>query len=92
MTDINLDSNYNILFENGDLKVGDSEGQSIQLLLDTSKGEWTQNPLTGVGLVKWLNGRLNGVLEREIQLQLKVDGLNNLRVNIDNGNILIDRK
>ena len=92
MTDILLTDGYAFETENGDFKTGDAQAQHIRLLLDTAKGDWAQSPLTGVALVKWLNGRLDGRLEREIQLQMEADGLSDLRVNIENDQIYIGKK
>jgi hypothetical protein len=92
MTDILLDENYEILFENGDFKVGDSEGQHIKLLLDTFKGDWTQNPTTGIGLIRWKNGRMDARFERECQLQFTADGLTDLKIKVINDTINIDKK
>ena len=92
MKDILFGASYELEIENGDFKIGDSEAQNIQLLMDTQKGDWSQSPLTGIGLVRWKNGRLDARLEREIILQLTADGLTDLKVNIEGKQINIDRK
>jgi hypothetical protein len=81
-----------INFDKGDFAVGDAEGQSILLLLDTTKGDWTQNPLVGVGAKRWINGRLDARFEREVRLQLEADGLKDLKIEIDENNVFINRK
>jgi len=92
MIDILLKDDYQLDTEGGDFKTGDSEGQHIRLLFDTAKGDWTQNPLTGIAAIKWLNGPLDARFEREIQLQVEADGLTGLRVDVQNDNIFISKK
>jgi hypothetical protein len=95
MTDILLqDDTGDLAFDmsKGDFEIGESEGQHIMLLLDTTKGNWTQNLLAGVGAKRWIHGRLDARFEREVRLQLEVDGLKNLDIEIEGSNILINRK
>lgn len=92
MIDILLTDAYEFEVENGDFKTGDAVGQHIRLLFDTAKGDWTQNPLTGIGAVKWLNGVLDARFEREIQLQIEADGQTGLTVEVHGEEIFISKK
>ncbi len=92
MTDISLTDTYEFDIDNGDFKSGDAVGQHIRLLFDTTKGDWTQNPLTGIGAIKWLNGRLDARFEREIQLQIEADGQTGLTVEVHGKEIFISKK
>lgn len=98
MTDILLQNNEtgdvgDLAFDmtKGDFDMGDSEGQHILLLLDTTQGDWTQNLLAGVGAKRWINGRLDARFEREVRLQLEVDGLKDLDIEIEGSNVFINR-
>jgi lipoprotein-releasing system permease protein len=48
--DITLDDNFDLIIENGDFKVSDSDMQHIQLICITNLGHWKQFPLVGVGI------------------------------------------
>jgi hypothetical protein len=92
MSDIALTDTYELQIESGDFAITDSEAQSIKLLFDTSKGDWTQSLLTGIGGVKWLKGRLDARFEREIQLQIQADTIQTLRVDVVSEEIFISKK
>jgi hypothetical protein len=96
MTDILLqdEAEQDLAFDmaKGDFALGESEGQHILLLLDTTKGDWTQNLLVGVGAKRWINGRLDARFEREVRLQLEADGLTNLDIEIEGSNVFINRQ
>jgi hypothetical protein len=91
MVDILLNSEYEFEIENGDFKTGESEAQDIRLLMDTSKGHWTENELVGVGLIRWKNGVLDAALEKEIQLQFEAAGLTGLEIDIVGNDIFITK-
>lgn len=77
-TDLLLESDYDLLIENGDLVIGLSDEQHVALLLLTEKGEWRHDGLAGIGLQRQLSGPLGpterAALQREISLQLERDG------------------
>ena len=70
----------------GDLVMGESSEQHVEHLLLAQKGEYKQFPLTGVGILNYLNAPLGSVrrleLEREIRLQLEADGVRNAAVKV----------
>lgn len=78
--DILLDENNEILITNGDLVISDASQQHVELLLLSNKGDFKQFPLTGIGLMRYLNAPLNNELKtqlyRDIKLQLDDNGLN----------------
>jgi phage baseplate assembly protein W len=73
-----------LLIENGDFAVRDSDAQHIQHILQTNKGENTQFPLLGAGILRYLNmsGSKLG-LKQKIRKALQMDGyrMKSLRVN-----------
>lgn len=83
--DILLDSGE-LRVERGDLVLGESTAQHIEHILLAQKGEYKQSPLTGIGILNYLNAPINGVmrlkLEREIRLQLEADGAQNVEVKV----------
>jgi hypothetical protein len=92
MSDIELTDSYELAIVNGDFAVSDSEAQSIKLLFDTTKGNWTQNKETGIGAIKWRKGTLDARFEREIALQLEADGFKDLRVDVIGNETYISKK
>ena len=79
--DILLDDNYDLLVQDGDFVVGDSEEQEIALLLMSSPGEWKASPLTGFGWIKRIKGEfIVEDLQKDLKTQLELDGFNGVKV------------
>ena len=86
-TDILL-ADYDLAFVDGDIAVGASDGQHLNLLLLSSPGEWRADPLVGVGLRRYQNAPLGpaetAALQREVAVQLERDGYQVLENNLSN--------
>lgn len=89
--DILFDSGGDVACQNGDFAIGISDDQHVMDLFEASEGHYKQNPLTGIGIIKALNGIIDGTLKRIARLNLQVDGykLNSL-ASSDGENFLID--
>ena len=66
-------------------------------LLIAQKGEYTQNPVLGIGVSRFLrapeDAKVRAKLEREIKLQLEADGATNVKVKVNSiDDIDIDAK
>jgi hypothetical protein len=73
--DITLDDNLDLIIENGDFKVSDSDMQHIELICLTDVGHWKQFPLLGVGIMKYIaSSGQQDALKRAINIQLASDG------------------
>jgi len=85
--DIILDDNYDLLIQDGDFKIDFSDDQHQSLILLTSKGSWRQSPLTGVGLLNYINGPVGpreiDDLKQAIKIQLQLDGYENPEIQIN---------
>lgn len=91
MKDILLDNNYDMQITNGDLLISESAHQDVELLLITSKGEWKQWPLTGVGILDYHHAPQNiPALKREIQIQLTDNKIPFKSILIHNSKIQIE--
>jgi len=70
--------------DNGDFVVGHSDQQHVEDLLIAHKGEYTQNPVLGIGISSYLrapvDSRVREKLERDIKLQIEADGANKVKV------------
>lgn len=67
-----------MIIENGDFKIGESDQQSIELIIDSYLGHWKESPLCGVGVDLFLNSSGQQLaLKRAISIQLEADGMIN---------------
>jgi hypothetical protein len=72
--DIILDSDGELIPENGDFKTGDNANNLISYLVQANKGEYKEFPEIGVGIETYLNGIKNiQEIERDIINELKAD-------------------
>ena len=76
MNDILLNNDFDLDFENGDLKIGNSKNQSIEMLLLSAQGEWKEHPEAGADIKRAKNGVIDQFLERNIRVQLEADNFN----------------
>lgn len=90
MKDILLNNELDLDIANGDIVVGESTVQHQQLLLVTSKGDWKENPLVGVGAAAFLKDEDESGLLNEIRVEFQKDGMDVKAVNIQSGEINID--
>lgn len=82
MTDLLLTQDYDLEIKNGDFVIGDSQEQSVELLLMSNQGEFKLNPEAGCNILSAKNGTIGRLLDREIRVQLEADGfqLENLKI------------
>lgn len=93
MNDILLDEAGDLAFENGDLSVGESSQQEIELLLSTHRGEWKESPLTGAGLPQTIKSRATrNAIRKIINSELERDGFVDVDTLIDFPTIRVDAK
>jgi len=94
-TDILLDENDDLQFQDGDFKIGYSDQQHVEHIIKAFPGQYYQTPKIGVGIKKYLNASVSKqTVKRNIKENLELD---NYRVNevsiqgsIDEMNISID--
>ena len=86
--DILLENN-DLIIENGDFKIGESDQQSIELIIDSYLGHWKESPLCGVGVDLFLNSSGQQLaLKRAISVQLEADGMINVNVSCNSSELL----
>lgn len=76
--DLYIDKTTNdLVIVNGDFKVDYSDDTHIQDHLVSDEGHWKNDPLVGVGIIKYLNSpagpSVYNDLERKIRVKLKYD-------------------
>ena len=69
-------NDFDLEFENGDLVIGNSKDQSVQMLLLSAQGEWKEHPEAGADIRRAQNGVIDQLLERNIRVQLEADKFN----------------
>ena len=91
--DILLDENNDLIFQNGDFAIGESEKQEIKMILQAVKNDYKQTPELGVNLIEYLNNTQDvRHLRQTIKLNLRMDGKDNKRFKIDKGEIVFYEK
>ena len=91
-TDILLDENEDLLIENGDFVIGDSNEQHIRHILRLAPGQNRMAPLLGANIIENLKGNFDGDFKRKIRIMLEMDGVTVNDVQINNDELNIDAK
>jgi len=83
---------YDIQIENGDIKLGESRQQDLELICKAEKGQFYQFPRLGVGIERQLNGSRTPLeIKGDIRENLNQDNFIVNEIKIDNEfNIYID--
>lgn len=74
MNDALLNEDFDLELTNGDLSIGQSDQQNVQLILSYSPGSLKQFPITGCSLIKATNGTVSRFMQNTIRQQLMNDG------------------
>ena len=91
--DIKIDSTGALEIANGDFVIWESDAQHIDLAVKTSKGQWKQWPLFGVGAADDLNssGGINS-LRRRIITTCESDQYTKVKAEVFEGEIYVNAK
>lgn len=88
--DLVLDLNNDLIIEDGDFFIGQSDDQNIEAILLAEKGQFYESPLLGYGITRRLFGPFDTLTERKaIREALRRDNYNVKVLNID-GNVGIE--
>ncbi|MDR2472138.1 MAG: hypothetical protein LBD53_01060 [Tannerella sp.] len=87
--DILLDGN-DLAIVGGDFAVGESSAQHQELLLLSNKGEWKENPMRGVGVIRFVETGDKTGLAREIASEFSRDGMKIAKIEINIPDVEID--
>jgi hypothetical protein len=83
-TDIITDSTNDLIIENGDFKLNESDSQHVEHIITADKGQFRQWPLIGVGINRLINGSINPQsLKQVIKLNLESDNYNVRLIEVD---------
>ena len=86
------DTDNDILIKNGDLAIGESDGEHIVDIVSAYPAEWKEFPLCGVGIQSYLNSAGQQLtIKNSITKQLTADKFSAISVVFtDDGNFTVD--
>ena len=92
MKDVLVDSlnGFELMFENGDFKLGDPSEQNVNLLFISSPGEWKETPEAGIGIGKQQGVVIDRFFKRTVRLQLEADGFDIEFLNLTTQGVQVD--
>jgi hypothetical protein len=81
----------NLAIKNGELQIGNTDEQDIEIVLTANKGEFKHEPVLGAGLVNYLHslGREREML-RQVKIQLELAGYPNAKARIEDRKLIIE--
>lgn len=87
MKDILLNNaNDDLLIENGDFVIGDSDKQNVKLIVDSFKGEFKEFPLVGFGAIGYVKTNTSEMkFKRDLKIQLENDNYLNPKIDVSEG-------
>ena len=85
--DISLDNNNDLQLYNGDFVIDNSDQQHVEHIVHAQKGEYTNYPITGVGVVNYLKktNRVKSDFKRDLKIQLENDNYQNPKIDLSDG-------
>ena len=90
MKDIIYDKTNKKIFANGDLVIGESDSQHMELLLICQPGSFKEFPNTGVGAASYLEDEDPSAFLSEVRNQFTNDGITVNKIEFLNSKLRID--
>lgn len=94
--DIRLDMSTapyaDIVLEDGDMAIGDTLGQNMQLIVASPKGDWKQHPDVGAGAYEMVNEEDSVAWKNELHEQLRGDGMEVGQMRMNDNRLVITAK
>lgn len=91
MSDIILNSDFDIELKDGDFVLDKSTEQHLSLLLLSEKGEWREFPWLGVGIRNMLLDDAQPLLlKKEIRKQVQLDGAILTKLRLKQGEVELE--
>lgn len=89
--DILLDADGDIIIENGDFKIGDSDYQHLQDNIEAQKGWFRESSHLGCAVLNKLNSAIDSAFLQTIRINLEADGYKVEEISISKeGELLIN--
>jgi hypothetical protein len=81
--------NNDLLIKAGDFVISESDQKHIEDILLFGKGSVKHSPITGLGIVKYINARntadVQAAFKRKLKIQLEYDGYDNIETDTKDG-------
>jgi hypothetical protein len=81
--------NNDLLIKAGDFVINESDQKHIEDILLFGKGSVKHSPITGLGIVKYVNARntadVQAGFKRKVKIQLEYDGYDNIETDTKDG-------
>ena len=92
MQDFLLDEDGDLLIQNGDFVIGNSDNQNVEDIISSFAGEWKEFPFVGVGLIQYLKSQDGQKATNIIKTQLQADGFDvkSVQVNPQGDTMVVD--
>lgn len=93
MKDLLLNEAGDFKIKDNDLAIGESDGQNINDILQSVKGDYKRSPQTGLNAIAFTNGNATTAdIKAQAKLQLELEGfrVKDIIVTRVNGNITIE--
>jgi len=87
---INVDTDFDLLIQNEDFVIEDSDYQNVNILLRVTKGEIRQYPLVGIGIEYMRSAPIDDDYRKKMADGLKIDGYRAKLIFESDGNLKID--
>lgn len=78
-----------LLIGRGRMTVGDTESQTVELVLRTSPGEWKEHPLLGADAVRQLGGTRDVMWPGRTKAMLRACGVDVREVKVSDNEVII---
>lgn len=91
MTDIQLNDDFEMVIENGDIVIGESAQQHVNCIFIAHPGHFKESPVTGFGASNYLKKTTQAKPKfyRNLSIQLELDGFVNPDISNDLNNLII---
>jgi hypothetical protein len=84
--DILLDTDGDLLIENGDFVIGASDSQHIDHIVNAQLGEYKEHLLVGFGAINYLKTNVSEMeFKRDLKVQLEIDGYQDASIDLSGG-------
>lgn len=90
MKDLLLDEYSDLKITNGDIVIGESTNQNVELLFISTPGDWKEHLETGIAIARASNGNIDRFLDRTIRVQMQADGYKIKKLAITETGVSID--
>jgi hypothetical protein len=70
--DFIINDDLDLAIKNGDFVLDESDAQEGRLIMLSTRGNWRQHPLLGIGVMRWINKAITASIERAIQKTVRL--------------------